>query len=34
MDLSAYANEPLPMLAARPGLIEKVLAEYRNAQPA
>ena len=29
MDLSLYANEPLPMLAARPGLIDKLLAEYQ-----
>ncbi len=34
MDLSRYASEPLPTLAARPGLIEKLLAEYRNAEPA
>ena len=29
MDLSVYAGEPLPMLAARPGLLRRLLAEYR-----
>ncbi|HRR83412.1 MAG TPA: inositol monophosphatase [Phycisphaerae bacterium] len=32
MDLSHYANEPLPMIAARPDLVERLLAEYRTAQ--
>jgi hypothetical protein len=32
MDLSHYADEPLPMIAARPDLVDRLLAEYRTAQ--
>jgi len=29
IDLSSYANQPLPMLAARPALLRRLLAEYQ-----
>jgi myo-inositol-1(or 4)-monophosphatase len=32
LDLSRYAGEPLPMLAARPPLLERLLAEYQQKQ--
>jgi len=30
MDLAAYANEPMPFLAARPPILERLLAECRS----